>query len=376
MCNTTIASSPPDNAEVPGAPLSPLPPQHLPAVSVNNLVCTWYIGHKGLDLKDISQRAPFLTYDPHRFAAAICHMQSPKATCLLFNTGRGVCAGTKSRESAFFAVTQLISMIQRAGVFFGHVREFKVRNLVASSRCPFTVDLQRMATAISSHCTYHAGLFPGLRFKPGIDGNKRQALLIYRNGGTVITGNSSVSECKDLWAKVYDIICRFRTDMPVGMENSADYRIRMKIRDNKNGAEADAVATREMEEEREHEQEGVRQERLNGDDGNGKETGGGGDDDDNDDDGEGNVAGDEEEDVPVAKADTHANNTIQRENVTHISDTCRLITKEVLLKSSQGKRWADFTIISMHERNVRHCRQSVASNMALLAQPPAGRNNN
>jgi len=317
---------------------------------VNNLVCTWYIGRKGLDLEEISQKAPFLTYDPHRFAAAICHMQSPKATCLLFNTGRGVCAGTKSRESAFFAVTQLISMIQRAGVFFGHVREFKVRNLVASSRCPFTVDLQRMATAISSHCTYHAGLFPGLRFKPGIDGNKRQALLIYRNGGTVITGNSSVSECKDLWAKVYDIICQYRTNMPVGMENSADYRIRMKIRDNKNGAEADAAATREMEEGKEEDEEQKGEQRSHHGGGNT----------------EGGTHGNQQE-TNVARPDNHARNTIQRENVTHISDTCRLTTKEVLLKSSQGKRWADFTLISMHERNVRHCRKSVANNMALLA---------
>lgn len=329
-------------------------------VFVNNLVCTWYIGHKGLDLEYISQRAPFLTYDPHRFAAAICHMQSPRATCLLFNTGRGVCAGTKSRESAFFAVTQLISMIQRAGVFFGHVREFKVRNLVASSRCPFTVDLQRMATAISSHCTYHAGVFPGLRFKPGIDGNKRQALLIYRNGGTVITGNSSVSECRDLWAKVYDIICRYRTDMPVGVENSADYRIRMKIRDNKNGAEADAVASRER--ELEHGQEAVWQGEASNN-GNGKEPDGCNEREDE----EGSVAGSDEAEGFVAKSENQANNTIQRENVTHISDTCRLTTKEVLLKSSQGKRWADFTLISMHQRNVRHCRQSIASNMALLA---------
>ena len=143
----------------------------LPEVTVNNLVCTWYIGKSDLDLDAMSRRAPFLTYDPQRFAAAICHMQAPKATCLLFNTGRGVCAGTKSKEMAFLAVTHLVSLIQRAGFFFGSVQEFNVRNLVASARCPFTIDLQRMAEAISSHCTYHAGLFPGLRFMPGVDGN-------------------------------------------------------------------------------------------------------------------------------------------------------------------------------------------------------------
>lgn len=324
---------------------------HLPLVSVNNLVCTWYIGRKDLDLEDISQRAPFLTYDPHRFAAAICHMQSPKATCLLFNTGRGVCAGTKSRESAFYAVTQLISMIQRAGVFFGHVREFKVRNLVASSRCPFTVDLQSMATGISSHCTYHAGLFPGLRFKPGIDGNKRQALLIYRNGGTVITGNSSVAECKELWAKVYDVICRYRTDMPVGMENSADYRIRMKIRDSKGGAEADTVRGSKVAEPIATSTSKMVDKKTMGRKSN-----------------DGESDEDEEEgdsDNPEGADDGHATSTLKRESVTHISDRCRMTTREVLLKSSQGKRRADFTVISMHERHVRHCRQSVASNPVL-----------
>lgn len=299
----------------------------LPHVSVNNLVCTWYIGRKDIDLEYISQMAPFMTYDPHRFAAAICHMQNPKATCLLFNTGRGVCAGTKSMESAFYAVNQLISMIQRAGVFYGRVREFKVRNLVASSKCPFTVDLQRMASSISSHCTYHAGLFPGLRFKPGIDGNKRQALLIYRNGGTVITGNSSTQECNKLWAKVYGIICRYKTNMPVGAENSADYRIRMKIKD---------CQTEKGEIERKRDTTS-------------------------------NFCCDGEGTRDTEGADgDHATNTFRRKGVIHISERCRMISSEIMIRQNGAKRQADFSVLSLYEREVKRCRHSVCGNLSLL----------
>lgn len=310
-----------------------------PVVSVNNLVCTWYIGCSDIDLHYIAQKAPFLSYDPHRFAAAICHMQSPKATCLLFNTGRGVCAGTKSKESAFYAVNQLISMIQRAGVFYGRVREFKVRNLVASSRCPFTVDLQRMSTSISSNCTYHAGLFPGLRFKPGLNGNKRQALLIYRNGGTVITGNSSVDECEALWSKVYGIICRYRTDMPVGMENSADYRIRMKIKaceKNKDGNHQDdnGNAPPPL-----HTGHNSKEQKVYCSD------------------------GDEDENTEHTPLDTQV---VKRESTTHISDRCRVITRQVLTHHNHTKKRVDFSLLSMYEREEKRCRKSVALNPAII----------
>lgn len=297
--------------------------QVLPPVTVNNIVCTWYIGCSKLDLHDVSAKAPFLTYDPHRFAAAICHMASPKATCLLFNTGRGVCAGTKSRECAFYAVTQLVSMMQRAGVFFGHVRDFKVRNLVASSRCPFTVDLQKMAVAISSHCTYHAGLFPGLRFKPCVNGNKKQALLIYRNGGTVITGNSSVDECTKLWQATYGIIAKYKTNMPVGAESSADYRVRVKLNDSK-----DAMLQSKK-----------------------------------------RCKDDIQKNTEDSIDDQHCD--IEREGILHLSEWCRMTTREVI-KSASGKRLTDFSIAAMHHRSIKRCKTSISQNSALQIRENGG----
>lgn len=283
-------------------------------VSINNLVCTWYIGHDNLDLWEMSARAPFLTYDPLRFAAAICHMQSPKATCLLFNTGRGVCAGTKSRECALLAVTQLVSMIQRAGFFYGRVRDFKVRNLVASSRCDFTIDLQKMCSSISSHCTYHAGLFPGLRFKPGIDGNKRQALLLYRNGGVVITGNSSIEECKALWNKAYKIVLRYATEMPVGQENSAEYRVRVKASSDAEAVRSDIVA--QSNQQQDTEDQGI---------------------------------------------------SVERECTIELSSNCRMTTRQLIRGRGAGDERvaSEFSVASTHERALKRCRASVRANVTL-----------
>ena len=331
----------------------------LPEVRVNNLVCTWYIGKSNLDLDAMSRRAPFLTYDPQRFAAAICHMQAPKATCLLFNTGRGVCAGTKSKEMAFLAVTHLVSLIQRAGFFFGSVQEFNVRNLVASARCPFTIDLQRMAEAISSHCTYHAGLFPGLRFKPGVDGNTQQALLLYRNGGTVITGNSSVEECMKLWKRVYPIVVRYATDMPVGEENSAEYRVRMKLNENVNKNKNNTNtnnATLATE-----------------------------DDDEDDDDDE---RGEESRRRRRRRRKSRECANVQREAVVHLSGTCRMTSRELIRhdnddddddndegrgrgSSREGEEkpfLSFFSRAALHRRHIKRMRVSAAANPALAEE--------
>ena len=213
-----------------------------------------------------------------------------------------------------------------------------------------------MAEAISSHCTYHAGLFPGLRFKPGVDGNTQQALLLYRNGGTVITGNSSVEECMKLWKRVYPIVVRYATDMPVGEENSAEYRVRMKLNENhinkNNKNKSAALATEEDDE----------------------------DDDDDDDDERG---GEEKRRRRRRRSRECAN--VQRETVVHLSGTCRMTSRELIRhdndedddddddndrgrgrgSSREGEEKSFLSFFSraaLHRRHIKRMRVSAAAN--------------
>ena len=205
----------------------------LPPLILNNVVVTFTLGVDSINLAELSTLAPFFSYDSNHFAAAICHLDSPSATCLLFNTGRGVCAGTRSVLHAHLAVTRVISLLQHCDIWWPRLTNFVIRNVVASAQCGFTVDLEKMASELSSECIYHAGVFPGLRYRPGTSGggSKRSAVLVYRNGGIVLTGNSSVEECEALWPRAFSTVKQYFTEMPVGQETSAEYRRRCATKD-------------------------------------------------------------------------------------------------------------------------------------------------
>lgn len=91
-----------DKEPVVGAPVSNLP--HLPSYEappiypqIQNIIATFDCGTK-LDLKSVAQVVPNIKYIPGRFNGAILYLEKPKATALLFQSGKIVLTGTKSEE--------------------------------------------------------------------------------------------------------------------------------------------------------------------------------------------------------------------------------------------------------------------------------------
>lgn len=64
---------------------------------IQNIIASFDSGIK-LDLKRISQVVPNIKYIPTRFNGAILYLDKPKATALLFQSGKIVLTGTKSEE--------------------------------------------------------------------------------------------------------------------------------------------------------------------------------------------------------------------------------------------------------------------------------------
>ena len=58
-----------------------------PILTIQNVVSTFFLGRKKLELKKICARAKYLEFNPHKFAAATIRLKHPRTTALLFGSG-------------------------------------------------------------------------------------------------------------------------------------------------------------------------------------------------------------------------------------------------------------------------------------------------
>lgn len=76
---------------------------------IQNIVATVDLG-KHVDLEETSARLRAI-YEPEQFPGAILHLEEPKATILIFSSGKCVITGTKSETSLKQAVRKLSQIL-------------------------------------------------------------------------------------------------------------------------------------------------------------------------------------------------------------------------------------------------------------------------
>ena len=67
---------------------------------IKNVVATFSLSRKKLDLKKIAVACRNAEYNPARFPAVVMRIQSPKATAMIFGTGKIVVTGASSERTA------------------------------------------------------------------------------------------------------------------------------------------------------------------------------------------------------------------------------------------------------------------------------------
>ena len=154
---------------------------------LHNVVATVNVGCR-LDLKDIVSKARNVEYNPKRFAALVMRIRSPKTTALLFSSGKIVVTGAKTEANCRLAARKFTRILQKLG-YEAKFTEFKVQNLVATSRTNFPVRLEGLVLKHQLFAHYEPELFPGLIYrmiKPKV------VLLIFVSGQIVFTGAKEV----------------------------------------------------------------------------------------------------------------------------------------------------------------------------------------
>jgi len=160
-----------------------------------------------LDLKQIALRCRNTEFNPRRFAAVIMRLREPRATALVFASGKLVITGTKSCHNSSLATKKIAYILERVGFQPSSHINFKVQNMVGTVDVGFPIRLEGVAFSHPTFSSYEPELFPGLIYRLV---QPRVVLLIFVSGKVVITGAKTEDQLVEGLKKVYPVMLEFR----------------------------------------------------------------------------------------------------------------------------------------------------------------------
>jgi len=175
-------------------------------IRLQNMSATADLGVR-LDLKQIALRCRNTEFNPRRFAAVIMRLREPRATALVFASGKIVITGTKSAHNSSLATKKIAYILERVGFQPASFINFKVQNIVGTVDVGFPIRLEGVAFAHPTFSSYEPELFPGLIYRLV---QPRVVLLIFVSGKVVITGAKTEEHMVEGLKKVHPVLLEFR----------------------------------------------------------------------------------------------------------------------------------------------------------------------
>lgn len=175
---------------------------------VQNIVATVNVGCQ-LNLKSIAVQARNAEYNPKRFVAVIMRIREPKATALVFQSGKIVVTGAKNEIDCRVAARKFCRIIQKIG--YSHVRfmDFTIQNIVASADVLFPIKLETLCNENSDYASYEPELFPGLIYRMI---TPKVVLLVFVSGKIIITGAKDRIQVYEAFENLFPILLKCKKE--------------------------------------------------------------------------------------------------------------------------------------------------------------------
>ncbi len=139
-----------------------------------------------IDLNVLARKYADCEYNPERFPGLIMRVVDPKATVLVFSTGKMVVTGMRQASEAKAVVANVVKRIKGAKIEVSNPT-ITVQNIVASGDLHTPIDLN-MAAVVMEYAMYEPEVFPGLIYR--MQGPKT-VFLIFSTGRIVCTGGKT-----------------------------------------------------------------------------------------------------------------------------------------------------------------------------------------
>jgi len=151
---------------------------------IENVVATVVVEiTEKIDLNQIARRHADVEYNPERFPGLVMRIEKPRATILIFSTGKMVVTGLRKASEAPRVVEKVVKNIRKAGIKVSNP-EITIQNIVASGDLHTNIDLN-MAAIVMEYAMYEPEVFPGLIYRMQ---DPKTVFLIFSTGRIVCTG--------------------------------------------------------------------------------------------------------------------------------------------------------------------------------------------
>ena len=167
---------------------------------IENVVATVeveIIDTEKIDLNQIARKHAEVEYNPERFPGLVMRIEKPRATILVFSTGKMVVTGLRKASEAEAVVTKVVKNIKKAGIKVSN-QKIKIQNIVASGDLHTNIDLN-MAAIVMEYAMYEPEVFPGLIYRMQ---DPKTVFLIFSTGRIVCTGAKQKEIVRDAVLKL------------------------------------------------------------------------------------------------------------------------------------------------------------------------------
>ncbi len=150
-----------------------------------------------VDLNQIARKLPDVEYNPERFPGLVMRIEKPRATILIFSTGKMVVTGLRKASESDKVVQKVIKNIKKAGIDVKNP-VITIQNIVASGDLHTNIDLN-MAAIVMEYAMYEPEVFPGLIYRMQ---DPKTVFLIFSTGRIVCTGAKEKSIVREAVLKL------------------------------------------------------------------------------------------------------------------------------------------------------------------------------
>lgn len=169
---------------------------------VNVVISAWA---DKLNIERLARSLPKSMYEPETFSGLVYHRQVPKATIIMFSTGRIVTTGTKSvrkgNESLNVTMYELSNILKKDM----KVKNKKIENIVIKSDIKSKIDLKKLSRKCQNS-NYNKNVFPALIYINKPD----PSCLVFGNGKIISAGSKNESQARQSIVNIHKKIILYR----------------------------------------------------------------------------------------------------------------------------------------------------------------------
>ncbi len=152
------------------------------SLRIENVVASVKIGDF-IDLKKLLEKYQDIE-KKENFPGLVVKIKNPKATILIFSSGKMVTTGIRLIKHVPIVVEKVVTKIKNAGIEITMEPEVKIENIVVRGDFHQSINLD-MTSLVLNSAIYEPEVFPGLIYKVV---NPKVCFLIFSSGRIICTG--------------------------------------------------------------------------------------------------------------------------------------------------------------------------------------------